>query len=86
MAQYKKKDGTISTYNYNKGNPIDILCNRINETLHLNNREVGSLERYTDMCTNKIVQIANPYGGYIDIAYGTEKQLIAYLKNILINI
>ena len=42
-----------------------------------------SLERYTDSCTNSIVQIGNNHGGHITLISGTEKQLIAYLNSIL---
>lgn len=64
-------------------NKVDILCRRINEKYGLRNRQVGSLERYTDSCTNSIVQIGNNHGGHITLISGTEKQLIAYLNSIL---
>lgn len=64
-------------------NKVDILCRRINEKYGLRNRQVGSLERYTDFCTNSIVQIGNNHGGHITLISGTEKQLIAYLNSIL---
>lgn len=83
MSNYKKKDGTISEYNYAKGNKLDKLCDMINEKYNKKNRQIGSIERYTDMTTNKIVQIGNNYGGYIDLICGTEKQLESFLKNIL---
>lgn len=85
MPNYKKKDGTISEYNYTKLNKIDDLCDKVNEKYRLRNRQIGSIERYTDMSTNKIVQIANNYGGYVDLIYGTEKQLESFLRNILDN-
>jgi hypothetical protein len=85
MSEYIKKDGTKSTYNYNKLNKIDDLCNKVNEKYKIHSRYIGSIERYTDMCTNKLVQIANDCGGYIDLIYGTEKQLEQYLRNILDN-
>lgn len=83
MSNYKKKDGTISEYNYTKLNKIDDLCDRVNEKYNLRNRQIGSIERYTDMTTNKLVQIGNNFGGYIDLMCGTEKQLEAFLRNIL---
>lgn len=64
-------------------NKVDILCRRINEKYGLRNRQVGSLERYTDSCTNSIVQIGNNHGGHITLICGTDKQLIAYLNSIL---
>lgn len=64
-------------------NKVDILCRRVNEKYGLRNRQVGSLERYTDSCTNSIVQIGNNHGGHITLISGTEKQLIAYLNSIL---
>ena len=64
-------------------NKVDILCRRINEKYGLRNRQVGSLERYTDSCTNSIVQIGNNYGGHTTLISGTDKQLIAYLNSIL---
>lgn len=64
-------------------NKIDILCDRVNEKYGLKNRQIGSLERYTDSCTNSIVQIGNNHGGHITLISGTEKQLIAYLNSIL---
>lgn len=64
-------------------NKVDILCRRINEKYGLRDRQVGSLERYTDSCTNSIVQIGNNHGGHITLISGTEKQLIAYLNSIL---
>ena len=64
-------------------NKVDILCRRINEKYGLRNRQVGSLERYTDSCTNSIVQIGNNHGGHITLISGTDKQLIAYLNSIL---
>ena len=64
-------------------NKVDVLCRRINEKYGLRNRQVGSLERYTDSCTNSIVQIGNNHGGHITLISGTDKQLIAYLNSIL---
>lgn len=64
-------------------NKVDILCRRINEKYGLRNRQVGSLERYTDSCTNSIVQIGNNHGGHTTLISGTDKQLIAYLNSIL---
>lgn len=83
MSSYKKKDGTISEYNYTKLNKIDDLCNRVNEKYCMHNRQIRSIERYTDMTTNKIVQIGNNFGGHIDLMCGTDKQLESFLRNIL---
>ncbi len=63
-------------------NKVDILCERINKRFGLSNRQIGSVERYTDAATNSIVQIANENGGYVTLATGTDKQLINYLNSV----
>lgn len=63
-------------------NKVDMLCERINKRFGLSNRQVGSVERYTDATTNSIVQIANENGGHITLASGTDKQLIDYLNSV----
>lgn len=80
---YKKKDGTVSTYNYTKENPIDKMCDLVNQKYGLRNRQIGSIERYTDSCTNEIVQIGNKYGGHTTLISGTEKVLKNFLQKIL---
>lgn len=83
MSEYKKKDGTVSNYSYEKGNKIDKLCDQVNEKYNIKSRQIGSIERCTDMTTNKIVQICNNAGGYRDLMCGSEKQLTQFLRNIL---
>lgn len=64
-------------------NEVDKLCERVNDKFGLRNRQIGSVERYTDMCTNSVVQIGNNSGGYSVLISGTDKQLISYLNAIL---
>lgn len=64
-------------------NKIDSLCNQINTKYNLKSRQIGSIERYTNMTSNKIVQICNNAGGYRDLMCGSEKQLTQFLRNIL---
>lgn len=63
-------------------NKVDMLCERINKRFGLGNRQIGSIERYTDAATNSVVQIANEYGGYVVLVTGTDKQLIDYLNSV----
>lgn len=64
-------------------NKIDSLCNQINTKYNLKSRQIGSIERYTNMTSNKIIQICNNVGGYKDLASGSDKQLQQFLDNIL---
>lgn len=66
-------------------NEVDKLCKRVNDKFGLRNRQIGSVERYTDMTTNSIVQIGNEYGGHTVLITGTDKQLISYLESVLNN-
>ena len=36
---------------------IDILCDRVNEKYNLRHHQVGSVERYQDMCETSVVQV-----------------------------
>lgn len=84
---YTKKDGTVvqKNYIYSTGNNVDKLCDAVNEKFNLKPRQIGSVERVSDMCTNSIVQIGNNYGGFIVLASGDDKTLCNYLKGILSN-
>lgn len=64
-------------------NEVDKLCKRVNDKFGLRNRQIGSVERYTDAVTNSIVQIGNDYGGHTCLITGTDKQLISYLQSVL---
>lgn len=64
-------------------NKVDMLCERVNNKFGLKNRQIGSVERYTDAVTNSIVQIGNDYGGHTCLITGTDKQLISYLESVL---
>ena len=64
-------------------NKIDILCNRVNEKYNLGRRQVGSVERYQDMCETSVVQVCNQFGGVRTLMSGDEKTLVEYLQNIL---
>ena len=64
-------------------NEVDKLCKRVNDKFGLRNRQIGSVERYTDAVTNSIVQIGNDYGGHTCLITGTDKQLISYLESVL---
>ena len=64
-------------------NEVDKLCKRVNDKFGLRNRQIGSVERYTDAVTNSIVQIGNDYGGHTYLITGTDKQLISYLESVL---
>lgn len=66
-----------------KLNNIDCLCDRINQSRGLSNRTIGSIEHYSSMTENLIVQVANDVGGFIPLASGTDKDLVTYLMNIL---
>lgn len=66
-------------------NEVDKLCKRVNDKFGLRSRQIGSVERYTDMTTNSIVQIGNEYGGHIVLITGTDKQLVSYLEAVLQN-
>ena len=66
-------------------NEVDKLCKRVNDKFGLRNRQIGSVERYTDMTKNSIVQIGNEYGGHIVLITGTDKQLVSYLEAVLQN-
>lgn len=66
-------------------NKVDMLCERVNNKFGLKNRQIGSVERYTDMSTNSVVQIGNEYGGHIVLITGTDKQLVSYLEAVLQN-
>ena len=66
-------------------NKVDMLCERVNNKFGLKNRQIGSVERYTDMCTNSVVQIGNNTGGHIVLITGTDKQLVSYLEAVLQN-
>lgn len=54
-------------------NEVDKLCKRVNDKFGLRNRQIGSVERYTDAVTNSIVQIGNDYGGHTCLITGTDK-------------
>ena len=62
---------------------IDILCDRVNEKYNLRRHQVGSVERYQDMCEISVVQVCNQFGGVRTLMSGDEKTLIEYLQNIL---
>ena len=64
-------------------NEVDKLCKRVNDKFGLRNRQIGSVERYTDAVTNSIVQIGNDYGGHTCLITGTDKLLISYLDSVL---
>lgn len=64
-------------------NKVDMLCERVNNKFGLRNRQIGSVERYTDSSTNSVVQIGNEYGGHTTLITGTDNQLIAYLESVL---
>ena len=64
-------------------NGIDILCDRVNEKYNLRRHQVGSVERYQDMCETSVVQICNNFGGVRTLLSGDEKTLTEYLQNIL---
>lgn len=64
-------------------NEVDKLCKRVNDKFGLRNRQIGSVERYTDAVTNSIVQIGNDYGGHTCLITRTDKQLISYLESVL---
>lgn len=66
-------------------NKVDMLCERVNNKFGLKNRQIGSVERYTDMSTNSVVQIGNNVGGHIVLITGTDKQLVSYLEAVLQN-
>lgn len=66
-------------------NEVDKLCKRVNDKFGLRNRQIGSVERYTDMSTNSVVQIGNNVGGHIVLITGTDKQLVSYLEAVLQN-
>ena len=66
-------------------NKVDMLCERVNNKFGLRNRQIGSVERYTDMSTNSVVQIGNNVGGHIVLITGTDKQLVSYLEAVLQN-
>ena len=36
-------------------NKVDMLCKRVNNKFGLRNRQIGSVERYTDSSTNSVV-------------------------------
>ena len=44
-------------------NKIDILCDRVNEKYNLRRHQVGSVERYQDMCETSVIQVCNNFGG-----------------------
>jgi hypothetical protein len=62
---------------------IDSLCEAVNNKYNLKRNEIGSIEHYSDMSENSIVQIANQYRGHIQLAYGDNKTLVKYLQGIL---
>lgn len=62
---------------------IDTLCELVNKKYNLKRNEIGSIEHYSDMCQNSIIQIANQYRGHIQLAYGDNKTLVKYLQGIL---
>lgn len=64
-------------------NKIDILCDRVNEKYNLRCHQVGSVERYQDMCETSVVQVCNQFGGVRTLLSGDEKTLTKYLQNIL---
>lgn len=64
-------------------NKIDILCDRVNEKYNLRRHQVGSVERYQDMCETSVVQVCNNFGGVRTLLSGDEKVLTEYLQNIL---
>lgn len=82
---YVKKDGTIKQYagTYKNINDLDYLCEVYNEMNNLKQRQVGSLERNTDMCGTRIIKIGNNYGGYFVLKEGTQKELIDYVKTMI---
>ena len=66
-------------------NKIDILCDRVNEKYNLRRHQVGSVERYQDMCETSVIQVCNNFGGVRTLLSGDEKTLVEYLQNILDN-
>ena len=62
---------------------IDILCDRVNEKYNLRRHQIGSVERYQDMCETSVVQICNQFGGVRTLMRDKKKTLIEYLQNIL---
>ena len=54
-------------------NKIDILCDRVNEKYNLRCHQVGSVERYQDMCETSVVQVCNQFGGVRTLMSGDEK-------------
>ena len=62
---------------------IDSLCEAVNNKYNLKRNEIGSIEYYSDMCENSIIQIANQYRGHIQLACGDNKTLVKYLQGIL---
>ena len=82
---YVKKDGTVKQYagSYKTINDLDYLCEVYNELNNLKHRQVGSLERNTDMYDNRIVKIGNEYGGHFVLKEGTQKELVDFLKTMI---
>lgn len=64
-------------------NKINILCDRVNEKYNLRRHQVGSVERYQDMCETSVVQVCNQFGGVRTLLSGDGKTLTKYLQNIL---
>lgn len=62
---------------------VDALCDLVNDKYGLKPNSVGSIEHYSDMCENSIIQLCNQYGGSRQLLYGDDKVLIKYLENIL---
>lgn len=74
--RHKKKEKVVF-------NNIDYLCDRVNEQYNLKSRTIGSIDHYSSMTENMIVQIGNDKGGFIPLMSGTDKELIEFLKCIL---
>lgn len=64
-------------------NNVDKLCDMVNEKYNLIPNSIGSIEHYSDMTENSIVQICNKSRGVRQLICGDDKTLINYLHNIL---
>ena len=64
-------------------NNVDGLCDMVNEKYNLIPNSIGSIEHYSDMSENSIVQILNQYRGVRQLILGDDKTLKKYLQNIL---
>lgn len=75
--RHKKKEKFVLN-----SNNIDYLCDKINEQYNLKSREIGSIEHYSSMTENMIVQIGNDKGGFIPLTSGTDKELLEFLRHL----